>query len=118
MGPLPGSYFMPIESLEMAAPRVYDSGMPTVITAPFATPEDVARILGVSKRRFKQLLRLAEKNRIRTPKRVAKNGAAASARSAKSVDKKSASLRLRAKVGAAGRTSKLRSGKGRSGAKA
>jgi hypothetical protein len=104
--------------VDIDAPSVYDSDMRTLITAPFATAEDTARILGVSKTRLKQLLRLAEKNRIRTPKRVAKNGASASVHSVKSVHKKSASLRLRAKVGTSGRTSKVRSGKGRSGAKA
>jgi len=37
---------------------------PTVITAPFATPEDVARIHGMSKRRFTQLTKLLTKSQV------------------------------------------------------
>jgi hypothetical protein len=106
----------PPDSVEMDGPAVYDSVMPTRITAPFATPEDTAAVLGVSKSRFKLLERLAHASRIFKAKDVAANGASSS-RSAKPASKRSASLRSRAKVGTAGRKSKARSGKGRSGAK-
>jgi hypothetical protein len=41
---------------------------PVLITTPFPTPEDVAKILGVSKRRLKELKALADKNRIKRKK--------------------------------------------------
>lgn len=56
---------------------------PVVITAPFATPEDVARIYGIPKRRAKQLRRMVEESlakkgyliETRKDSTIAKNGA-------------------------------------------
>jgi hypothetical protein len=86
--------------------EVYDLTMPTRIEAPFATARKTAKVLGVSKSRFKALERLMRSKAILK----AKDGDHGSSvvRSAKSGSTKSVPLNFRAKTAAAARKSKAK----------
>ena len=97
--------------------------MKTQIKAPFATARKTAKVLGVSKSRFKTLERLAHANTIFNGKAPPKADMAGShvflsARFAKSARPKSASAKSWTRLAMRNRKSKAKLVKGHSGAKA
>jgi hypothetical protein len=97
--------------------------MKTQIKAPFATARKTAKVLGVSKSRFKTLERLAQANSIfngkASPKaEIAGSNVFFSTRSAKSARPKSVSAKSWTRLAMRNRKSKAKLVKGHSGAKA
>jgi len=95
--------------------------MATRIKAPFATAQKTAKVLGVSKSRFKLLESLADANTIfyvKAPRKtdIARSRASSSRGSAKSAHP--ASAKSWAKLAVRSRKRKAKSVKGHSGAKA